>query len=233
MLIGILIIVTLYIITMSIIDYYNYRYYRLGDAIKGYGGYNRFRKYNIKYPGSIAGLYIEELKKQKDWPNKKSIDYNILKNICDLKIEELNIPKYNVSIHLRLGDVLLGKTNNKYIWLRGDGYYGYPIEKYENMIKKELTNIKKVHLFFGSPNNANSSLSYQYINELKDLFNKYGIELIDAFTNNADIDFLTMVNSDIYITSGSRDNGLYGGFNHIITNLSKINKHITIDPINY
>ena len=195
----------------------NWLGYRLGDIIKYWnnlkyqkGNFEYINSIKYKYPNSIGDIYLKKN------ISKKKNNFDLLFKIIDDKNK--NIKKKEISIHLRIGDVLnLDKNKNliyssKYVTKVTD------IEKIIPFLKN-----KKVNIFYGSHYNLKKDISEKYLNEIRTLLNKNNIKIIENNSGNPDYDLLNMCNSKIFIQSG-------GGFSNIIAKYIKSRGGKVINP---
>jgi hypothetical protein len=199
-----------------------YKNYRLGDVVKGYMWKNDkklYNNYHNLYNNTLASKYIKNIKDlpdEKKWNNIEILD-KIIKNES----------KKNVSLHLRIGDVIgnYKKKNNTFERLQKSIYFYQP-SVYEKIIK-ELKNkgVKEIHIFYSSHTIWDSNSS-KYIKIIKDIIYKNNIRIIDKKTGNPDKDFIKMANAKIFIKSG-------GGFSRLISKLVKKRNSRVISPEDY
>ena len=146
-----------------------------------------------------------------------------MSNICNLSKKNLLKNDYIV-VHLRLGDSLIDKINNKYIFLEkgkiaNSGGFFQPSD-FQKLIDLKLKNhnCKKVFLVYGFHNeNFNKKITEDYVHDIKKIFSNNGYIVKEKTNGSPDEDFLFMINSKIFITSG-------GQFSNIIKNVINYNK---------
>lgn len=192
--------------------------YRLGDIIK-YWNNLKHQKTNFeyinsikyKYPNSIGDIYLKKN------VNKKKKNFDLLFRIIDEKI--INKKPNEISMHLRIGDVLNFDKNKNLIYLNE---YVTRVTEIEKIIPL-LKNKKKINIFYGSHYNLKKDISEKYLNEIRTLLNKNNIKIIENNSGNPDYDLLNMCNSKIFIQSG-------GGFSNIIAKYIKSRGGKVINP---
>lgn len=205
----------------SDIKYYNYR---LSDIFNGYV-YNlqmkkndlKFNDYINKYKDTIAYKYVEKCKNLKQkWGNIK-----VLEEISRKKERE------KTTLHLRIGDVLVGYDEKKNYFKKLESLpykYFYQIDEYQEIIQiLKKKKIKKIYLFYGNHKKHWNKANDIYIKKIKEKFKENNIELETDNLGNPDDDFIKMSNSEIFIQSG-------GGFSKIIASLVKLRGGMVLDP---
>ena len=192
-----------------------YKNYRFGDIINGYiyaKDRLRFETYGKSYPNTLASKYVENVKNEE----KKTENFDVLYKIVDIK----NKTKKGINVHLRVGDVIKGFNNGKYIFhVNSSGiYYGVQPEVYDKLIQKlkQQTRDREVKLFYGSHNYFNE-FTDKYIKDVKQVFEKNGFTVTESKTFNPDTDFIEMCNSKIFVQS-------LGGFSIAISKIVNMNK---------
>lgn len=224
---GLIILLLLVLIFISsskegLMNIDKYKHYRLSDMVKGYIYYKENELYNKKKledKDTIAGRYTvetEHLPENLRWNNVEVLD----------KLTRCNI-KSKATIHLRLGDVIIGydRHKNKFVqhpWLTWERYF-YQIEEYIpiiNFLKQK--NIDKVVIFYGNHIKWDD-ISDLYLEKFKELFDKNNITVIDKSSGNPDKDFTNMANSKIFVRSG-------GGFSRLIGKLVEYKGGTVIIP---
>lgn len=220
-----LILIIIYLILKILSNNVSYLSYRFSDTLKGYF-YNDNRKfllnywYPIYYHNSLATKY---LKATRNLPyNERFNNLNVLDKISN------SDKKLDVSLHLRLGDVIGNFNKKKKIFNQRSGNkkitYFYQPNSYIKIAKKlNEMNINKVHVFYGSHTNKFDDNNKLYVNKIKKIFEQYNIKFINNSTNNADKDFKLMSNSKIFIQSG-------GGYSHLIAQLVSKRGNTVIVP---
>ena len=188
--------------------------YRLGDMIlqdhpvDGRNNKNFGFNYHIKhFPNSIATEYMLKTEKTKD--------FNILLDIIN-KRQPKFYPDDTLVIHLRIGDVIdnidinLNNMLSDYTLYKNGHQYVKPLKYYTNLINNiHNYKIKKILLVGGFHMKGNHDKSLQYLNLIKQYFEKKGFKCTTRINENADEDFLIMCNSKYFVPSG-------GGFSNII-----------------
>jgi hypothetical protein len=203
--------------------------YRLEDIFYDYRKLYIKKKNNLsymdnissKYPNSIGDKYRVETK---NFENKGG-NYEILKKIIDN--EKYEKPKENdIILHLRIGDVILGYKNNKFIFRKSSNgtQYCIPLKVVDNLLKK-LDNNKKIILVYGSHKKGKDKLSQKYINEVEKIIKKYNFNFEHKNSCNPDQDFVFMCNSKTFIKSN-------GNYSKIISEIVKMNGNKVIDTNN-
>lgn len=221
------IILLLFIINKKVENFkeYDNKYenYRLGDIVSGLlrrkknnDYYNNFSK---NYPNTIASKYINQTSKLPE--KKKDFNFKVLTNIC--KSYKKKVKNDNIVVHLRIGDSLINKINNKYIFLSKGKIFNFDgflqPNDFQKLIDLKLKNHKsnKVFLVYGFHNsNFNKKISDDYVQDVKKIFIKNGYVIKKHINGNPDEDFLFMINSKIFISSGGR-------FSNIIKNVINYN----------
>tara|TARA_B100001093_G_scaffold34457_1_gene29726 strand:- start:6 stop:716 length:711 start_codon:yes stop_codon:yes gene_type:complete len=228
-----LLIISIILIILFIVFYFNKDYfsydenkevYRIGDILTNQAickndkcepellSLNKIIK---DYPRSFGAEYIKQAKKKYD------IDtlLNIIKN-KKLLNKNLNY----VAIHIRLGDVLCVTGKDKWMSKRGIVDFNQMYNKIKDYYNKYNipTNTKvKIFSFFHKDhytkkydqNNCIENKSIEYLNNIKNLLQKYNINNIDIYTNRfPDMDIIDCLNAKYFIPSG-------GNFSGIILNL--------------
>ena len=160
---------------------------------------------NKKFPDSIGSKYVEYV----GFPNSfKAEDFDIIKKIFG-ELDYKKPGKNTLVIHLRIGDTIHNSN------------YTYKIEYYNKLLEKikNNNNIKYIDIVTGSHFNTNIRESSQYINKIKDIFERYyPTEII--ITKNPDKDFYYMCHSNYFAKSG-------GGYSDLISKyLQKENKYV-------
>jgi len=198
--------------------------YRLGDMVKS----KEYRDQNIGYKlhynyfkNSIAVKYMQLTNKDNDYDTLLTI-------IKDYKLN-YNYDKNTLIIHLRTGDVIdnSGYTVNELLdsykkYLNTPFIYVKPYSYYEDkLIKIKKYNIKNIILITGFHKNHNYSKSFDYIDKIKQFFEKRGYNVSTRIDEDPDDDFVIMCKSKYYIPSG-------GGFSRIISKMVELNKGIII-----
>ena len=173
-----------------------YNNYRLGDIVSGFirkkniNNYNKFRK---TFPNTIASKYINKTSKLPE--KEKDFNFKILSNICNHSKKDLVKNDYIV-VHLRLGDSLIDKINNKYIFLEkgkiahSNGFF-QPSD-FQKLIDLKLKNhnCKKVFLVYGFHNsNFNKKITEDYVHDIKKIFSNNGYIVKEKTNGNPDEDF--------------------------------------------
>ena len=200
-----------------------FKKYRLGDIITGFickKDNNLYNNYPSIYPNSLAAKYINRVKNIKN-EDEKFYNYDILYDIIDIK----NKPKNGINIHLRIGDVVRGFKNGKYIFHVSSScknyYYGIQPKVYDKFLKflKKETSNREIKLFYGCHVNCNK-YSEKYIGDIKKIISNNGFKVKESRTFNPDTDFIEMCKSDIFIKS-------VGGYsNHISKIVEKNNGRV-------
>ena len=180
----------------------------LGDIVK-YWNNMKYQKTQCEYSNSIPTRYPNSIgHKYLKRNNTRKTNYKLLFRIVNEEIKNQQIPKNNISLHLRLGDVI-----NK------DYSHGYvtKFEKLENILKKFKN--KEINVFYGAHYKQKEKCmdnNLKYLEKIKDILKKYNIKYIMRNSGNPDLDFLNMCHSDIFIQSG-------GGFSKLIASYVKSN----------
>lgn len=202
-----------------------YQNYRFGDFFKGYlfEKENRMFKHHISnFPNTLVDKYYNSIKNLPE--NKKWNNYEVLYKIINLKPEN----KSGISLHLRVGDVILGYNDNTHkfkilSYSKKKKFYAFQPDLYNLVCNdlKKITNERNINLFYGSHNIYNK-YSEMYIDAVKNVFKNNGFNVVNKSTKNPDIDFELMANSKIFIRSG-------GGYSRIISTLVENNNGKIID----
>jgi hypothetical protein len=220
---------------MMNIDFY--RHYRLGDFLSGYlyrKDESEYNRHLTQYKGSLVEKYHKELKK-----NKKILgEFNI--KILDNILKKYIYPKFDLYIHLRLGDVLSGINNGKFDFARN---YNFQPNKYNLIlpILKKKYNINSCKLFYGFHKLKQAKVwgndpklsdelrfknSKKYIEIVKSILKKNNIKVFDQPSGNPDKDFEEMCSCNIFIKSG-------GGFSNLISKIVKFRGNMVINPFDF
>jgi len=191
--------------------------YRLGDIYSGYIYQNQnelYNNYEKEYHNTIASRYISKVKRL-PYGNKFK-NQAILYDIINIK----NKPKNGINLHLRLGDVITGFENGKFIFfINKKNNYKYGVQPYiykklcNDLIQK--TSDRTLHIYYGSHNNF-TKYSIDYLNVVKNIFKNNGFKLVEPKSFNPDIDFTEMSKSNIFIQS-------LGGYSRYISDIVKMN----------
>lgn len=188
--------------------------YRLGDIVK-YWNNEKYQKHSWEYINSIPNKYPNSIGHKYLKRNKvKKQNLTLLFKIIDEEIRNKQIPKSNISLHLRLGDVM--SKNSKY------QSYVTNIKDLENKIK--MFKNKKINVFYGAhyeQKQKGLNNNEKYLEEVKKILQKYNIKYLIKSSGDPDFDFLSMCNSDIFIKSG-------GGYSNIISLYIKFKKKTVI-----
>lgn len=201
------------------LGYKNRPDYRLGDMFMmserdryfNIGG----KTYHLKnYPNSIISEYMRRTQD----PSNYDILYQIIKERTTLE----NKPsKYDLVVHLRLGDVIdntndevddLLHSQKKYITLYKKEYVR-PSSYYKKIFKQiRGCPISKVVLVGGFANSKNC----KYVKKIEKMFQDEGYEVNLRIGESPDKDFIYMCNSHHFVKSG-------GNFSNIICKIVKMN----------
>lgn len=205
-----------------------YQNYRFADFFKSHLFEKEkqiFKKHINDYPNTLVDKYYKSIKNLPD--EEKWSNFEVLYKILNLKPEN----KSGISLHLRVGDVILGYNENtkKFIIRTFPGkkhYYAFKPDLYNLICKdlKKMTNERTINLFYGS-HNVYNKYSDMYIDAVKNIFKNHGFNVINKSTKNPDLDFELMANSKIFIRSG-------GGFSRIISTIVEKNNGQIIDYTN-
>lgn len=169
------------------------------------------KKIQKDYPESIGAEYIKKSNKRYD------IDtlLNIIKN-KNLLNKNLNY----VAIHIRTGDVLCVEGKDKWMSRRGILDYNKMYNKIKQYYKKFNIprNIKvKIFSFFHKDhytkqydkNNCIQNKSIEYLNNIKKLLHKDGINDLNIYTNRfPDEDMIDCINAKYFIPSAGNFSGI-------------------------
>jgi hypothetical protein len=182
--------------------------YRLGDIIK-YWNNMKYQKKSWEYSDSISSKFPNSIGHKYLKRNKvKKQNLTLLFKIIDEEIINQNIPKNNISLHLRLGDVV--NYENKFTHP-----YLTKLDRLDSILKKFKN--KEIHVFYGAHfiqkgNNLDENL--KYLETIKDILKKHNIKYKMRNSGNPDLDFLNMCHSNMFIQSG-------GGFSKLIADYVK------------
>ena len=107
-------------------------------------------------------------------------------------------------LHVRLGDTVCG-------WNKSHKFVPKGIQTILTFLKKNIPIDKKITIVWGNHRNLCVQESKNYLDSLVKAINKagYTIETQTNSNKDADIDFCTMVNSDIFIQGT-------GGYSHLV-----------------